>query len=66
MLDIIDIGVYFSFSADKVRDISNREQLAVTLRFLDKTGKINSIFSVVSHLTIAMLLCLFCAIYLSD
>ena len=38
--DINESGGYFSVSADEVRDTSNKEQLAVTLRFLDLSGKI--------------------------
>ena len=36
--DIRDSGGMYSISADEVRDISNKEQLAVCLRFVDMKG----------------------------
>ena len=52
---IIGGGGYFSSSDSDVRDASNREKLAIALCFLDETGKISSILSVVTLLTIAMI-----------
>ncbi len=37
--DINQSGGWYSVSADEVRDTSNKEQLAVTLRFCDANGK---------------------------
>ena len=37
---IKDGGGWFSISADEVRDISNQEQLAVILRYVDKSGRL--------------------------
>lgn len=36
--EIKEAGGWFSVSADEVRDISNKEQLAVTVRYVDKKG----------------------------
>ena len=37
-------GGWFSLSADEVRDVSNKEQLAVTIRFVDSNDKIREEF----------------------
>ncbi|XP_069104128.1 52 kDa repressor of the inhibitor of the protein kinase-like [Argopecten irradians] len=42
--DCLASGGFYSLSADEVRDISNHEQLAVTIRFVDNTGEIREDF----------------------
>ena len=42
--ECIDAGGFFSISADKVRDIDNKEQLAVTIRFVGVNSNIREQF----------------------
>ncbi|XP_060569650.1 zinc finger MYM-type protein 1-like [Ruditapes philippinarum] len=42
--DVKDGGYFYAISADEVRDVSNKEQLAVCIRFPDKSDSIREEF----------------------